>query len=79
MVSNTFESSLQAVNPKLTLPYWDFTIESSSSGGAGLGLPNAALHKSPLFQESWFGTVDPKDDQVMRDMWGAPRLALCAC
>ncbi|CAM9726487.1 unnamed protein product [Scytosiphon promiscuus] len=74
MVSNTFEASLQAVNPKLTLPYWDFTIESSTSGGAGLGAPNEALHKSPLFQESWFGTVDPQDDQVKDGRWAYTKI-----
>ncbi|CAN0279002.1 unnamed protein product, partial [Hapterophycus canaliculatus] len=57
MVSNTFEASLQAVNPKLTLPYWDFTIESSSSGGAGSGAADESLDRSPLFHESWFGAV----------------------
>ncbi|CAM9241247.1 unnamed protein product, partial [Hapterophycus canaliculatus] len=27
LISNTFEFSLQAVNPKLSLPYWDWTID----------------------------------------------------
>lgn len=64
MLSNTFEYSLQRVNPKLTLPYWDFTIESSSAGGAGDGVsePQAS---SPLLQSSWFGTHDPTDNQVI--------------
>ncbi|CAM9599920.1 unnamed protein product, partial [Hapterophycus canaliculatus] len=64
VVSNTFEASLQAVNPKLTLPYWDFTIENSSAGGSGDGSVNQPQTKSPLFQNSWFGTSDPRDNQV---------------
>ncbi|CAN0536085.1 unnamed protein product, partial [Laminaria digitata] len=30
LITNTFESSLQLVNPKLTVPYWDFTMETTS-------------------------------------------------
>ena len=26
-LTNTFEQSMRAVNPAVTLPYWDFTIE----------------------------------------------------
>ena len=52
----------QKVNPKLTLPYWDFTIEdyesrmSNHDGGFKI--------TSPLFQESWFGSADPEDNVV---------------
>ncbi|CAN0546478.1 unnamed protein product, partial [Ectocarpus sp. 12 AP-2014] len=62
-ITNTFEASLQAVNPKLTLPYWDFTIETSTAGSNGDGAYQSQT-KSELFQESWFGTVDPTDNQV---------------
>ncbi|CAN0324516.1 unnamed protein product, partial [Laminaria digitata] len=30
LITNTFEFSLQLVNPKLTVPYWDFTMETTS-------------------------------------------------
>ena len=59
LVSNTFEFSLQLVNPKLTLPYWDWTIEeveaerNSEDGSLDI--------KSPLFTADWFGTADPTD------------------
>lgn len=62
LISNTFESSLQQVNPKLTLPYWDFTIESSTAGIAAnehLDDMFGSTIKTPLLQESWFGTADP--------------------
>lgn len=67
LLSNTFEHSLQQVNPKLTLPYWDFTIESSSAGAAAAeGLDNmfGSEIKTPLLQESWFGTTDPATNMV---------------
>ncbi|CAN0363328.1 unnamed protein product [Pylaiella littoralis] len=64
LITNTFEYSLQRVNPKLTLPYWDFTIE-------GLAVKDSAdeddtVISSPLFQDSWFGSADP-DDYVVKD------------
>lgn len=63
MLSNTFEYSLQRVNPKLTLPYWDFTIEKSSSGG---NTPDKIepQSESPILQEEWFGSNDPEDGMV---------------
>lgn len=63
LLTNTFEFSLQKVNPKLALPYWDFTIEPSSFGGA----PPDELEpqsKSPVLQETWFGSSDPEDGMV---------------
>ncbi|CAM9627360.1 unnamed protein product [Pylaiella littoralis] len=72
LLSNTFEHSLQQVNPKLTLPYWDFTIESSSAGAAAAeGLDNmfGSEIKTPLLQESWFGTTDPATNMVQNGRW----------
>lgn len=64
VLSNTFEASLQTVNPKLTLPYWDFTIETSSAGVSGDNSGYQPQTNTPIFQESWFGTVDHTDDMV---------------
>ena len=65
LITNTFEYSLQAVNPKLTLPYWDFTIETSSAGDEGFDSTDAQSQtKTPLLQASWFGTRDPEDNMV---------------
>ena len=51
----------QKVNPKLTLPYWDFTIEEQD---AELSFNDDLKIDSPLFQESWFGSSDPEDNVV---------------
>ncbi|CAN0161250.1 unnamed protein product [Ectocarpus sp. 4 AP-2014] len=67
-ITNTFEASLQAVNPKLTLPYWDFTIETSTAGTNGYGRFQSEM-KSELFQDSWFGTADNTDSQVKDGRW----------
>ena len=63
-LSNTCEHSLQLVNPKLTLPYWDWTIEELDAERESVD--GEMVIKSPLFQESWFGTADPDDYMVRR-------------
>lgn len=64
LLSNTFEFSLQLVNPKLTLPYWDWTIEELAAEKESVD--GKMVIESPLFQESWFGTADP-DDYVVSE------------
>lgn len=63
MITNIFEYSLQLVNPKLTVPYWDFTIETSSWNTEPYDILRPTS-KSPLLQPSWFGTYD-EDDYVV--------------
>lgn len=65
LLTNTFEYSLQQVNPKLTVPYWDFTIEGSSIADPGnISIVDLLQGNSQVFQEGWFGTFDPKDNMV---------------
>jgi hypothetical protein len=47
-MSNMFEVSMQAVDPSVTLPYWDFTIETAS---------NIAVWDSPVFTKDTFGSL----------------------
>ena len=50
------------MNPKLTLPYWDFTIEDYE---AEMSFNDDDLKiDSPIFQEDWFGSADPVDNVV---------------
>jgi Common central domain of tyrosinase len=48
-----FEKSMQTVDPSVTMPYWDYTIERAT---------NISVWESPLFTESTFGNLSlPKD------------------
>ncbi|CAM9430165.1 unnamed protein product [Discosporangium mesarthrocarpum] len=62
LITNIFERSLQLINPRLTMPYWDFTIDTS-------GKDTDMLKDCPLFQESWFGGFDSEDYQVKDGRW----------
>ena len=47
-MTNIVELAMQAVDPSVTLPYWDFTIESASD------LP---VHESPIMSPDMFGSM----------------------
>ncbi len=42
-----FEKSLQAIDPTLSLPYWDFTIDSTL-------MDSDTFRDSILFTDNWF-------------------------
>jgi hypothetical protein len=47
-MTNVFEKSMQSVDPSVSLPYWDFTIESANG---------TALWNSPIFAPEVFGSM----------------------
>lgn len=49
-----FEKSLQAVNPAVAVPYWDFTLESTFFGASD-------FRTSGVFADDWFGAASPKN------------------
>eukprot|EP00638_Chattonella_subsalsa_P009523 CAMPEP_0117752828 /NCGR_PEP_ID=MMETSP0947-20121206/11857_1 /TAXON_ID=44440 /ORGANISM="Chattonella subsalsa, Strain CCMP2191" /LENGTH=591 /DNA_ID=CAMNT_0005571583 /DNA_START=328 /DNA_END=2103 /DNA_ORIENTATION=+ len=65
-----FEQSLQAVNPKIALPYWDYSIDFESITTAEdqeFGLNNFA--NSELFSEKYFGATDPETHRISSGRW----------
>lgn len=56
-LTNIFENSLRAVNPAVSLPYWDYTIETAA---------NVSVWDSPVFQEDTFGSLAAPPDEY----WG---------
>ncbi|CAM9131049.1 unnamed protein product, partial [Discosporangium mesarthrocarpum] len=63
LITNVFEASLQSINPMLTMPYWDYTIETSQ------GEDSEFKDISPMFDPTWFGDTDD-DNQVVSGRWG---------
>merc|ERR1712098_190999 len=57
-----FEQSLQMIDPKVVVPYWDFTIDSVAFDNGGL----QAWYDSEVFKDDWFGNPAPdNDDKVL--------------
>jgi len=56
-LTNSFEASMRAVDPSVTLHYWDFTIEGQSIL-VNNQLPHDLLSVTPLLTDAWFGSVD---------------------
>ena len=53
-MSLMFEQSLQAINPSIALPYWDFTIE-------GMAYDWTNFRESGVFADDWFGIAAPRN------------------
>lgn len=53
-ISLMFEQSLQAVNPSIALPYWDFTIE-------GTVMDWTNFRDGVVFSDDWFGNAAPRN------------------
>lgn len=73
--TNTFEHSLQLVNPKLAVPYWDYTVETSSAYTAYD--TEDPVTRSPIFSSEVFGGYDATDNMVNRERGGTG--VACTC
>lgn len=54
-----FETSLQAVRPAVSVPYWEFSLDAQMFGGD--------WQNSPIFKDSWFGEPSPDNDDHALD------------
>ncbi|KAJ8605154.1 hypothetical protein CTAYLR_000502 [Chrysophaeum taylorii] len=63
-----FEQALQSVYPSLSIPYWDFTIESTF-------YEPRTWRSSPIFADDWFGAASPQNDLhvVTKGRWSFVR------
>ena len=63
LITNTFEHSLRLVNPMMSVPYWDFTMETTAATDLeyDASQPNT---RTELLRPDWFGSVDLEDHMV---------------
>jgi hypothetical protein len=59
-----YEAVLQAINPKVVLPYWEYTIESANIVDNHNGNYDKFYDISPVFSSDWFGSFD-----TMQEPW----------
>lgn len=64
-----FEQSLQSIYPDVTVPYWDFTIESTFYDAE-------TFRESPVFSSDWFGAASPDNElhTVTKGRWAFARI-----
>lgn len=61
-----YERSLQSVEPSVTVPYWDFTIEAHAVSASG---NLSAWRASQVFADDWFGNAQPAERTVTSGRW----------
>lgn len=65
-MTNMLEVSLQMIDPSVTIPYWDYTIDGEVVKQMG---SLEVLTKSVLFSEDYFGELWPEDGVVKTGRW----------
>jgi hypothetical protein len=66
-ITQSFEAALRSVDPSVTLPYWDFTIEGQQIYDYGKS-PSYFLEITPFLNDEWFGSVD-ENDHIQDSRW----------
>jgi len=61
-----FEMSLQSINPKITIPYWDYTIDTIDMKSTG---STASFQSSIFFDDNWFGEAAPPSKVMTRGLF----------
>jgi len=64
-----FEQSLQLINPALTVPYWDYTVEHADIMKYYGGDLNMLWTTSPIFRPDWFGDAHNDESTVIEGRW----------
>ena len=75
-LSVAFDAALRAVDPTVTLPYWDFTIEGQAIASAKK-TPSYLLEVSPVFTDTWFGAVD-EHSHIIDGRWAGTKIPLAS-
>ena len=55
------EQSLQSINPSVTVPYWDHTIDAEVYADD--------YSASPIFNDDWFGEANPAEHEISSGRW----------
>lgn len=66
-ITNSFEAALRSVDPSVTLPYWDFTIEGQRINDENQD-PSYFMQITPFLSDEWFGSVD-SDGHIQDSRW----------
>ena len=66
-ITNEFELALQSVEPRLTVPYWDFAEDKYLALQSDD--PNTAIWGLDIWDSDWFGTAEGAEHTVKAGRW----------
>ena len=61
-ISMKFEKSLQAINPQVSLPYWDYSIDFENIASDYNGTYSESWFESEVWKSNWFGKIDTENN-----------------
>eukprot|EP00638_Chattonella_subsalsa_P009251 CAMPEP_0117750630 /NCGR_PEP_ID=MMETSP0947-20121206/10488_1 /TAXON_ID=44440 /ORGANISM="Chattonella subsalsa, Strain CCMP2191" /LENGTH=616 /DNA_ID=CAMNT_0005568845 /DNA_START=104 /DNA_END=1951 /DNA_ORIENTATION=+ len=64
-----FERSIQAVNPKVSLPYWDYALDFQKIADLGEGADYMEFLNSEVFTAKYFGSTDEETHYIKDGRW----------
>lgn len=72
-----FERNLQVVDPKVSIPYWEYTKDDADycvQSGSSTCWENSISQQSPMFDPEWFGEANPSpsgDHSILVGRWAS--------
>jgi len=69
-ITLALEQALQVVNPAVTMPYWDFTVDAHEVMTKFDGNFNSVWKASDLFKDDWFGNYNDVTNTLDEGRWG---------
>ena len=73
-----FELSLQSIDASLSVPYWDYTMDSARVEADGKNRISDIFKNSELFTSEWFGATDSKEHTVTEGRFAYQAVSLVA-
>ena len=61
-ISMKFEKALQAINPQVTLPYWDYSIDFENIASNYNGTYSKSWFEQEVWKSNWFGKIDTENN-----------------
>ena len=74
-ITQAIEQAMQEVNPSITVPFWDYTIDSYESKTKNNGL-DYKIFESELWGPKWFGNTSGVHHHITDGRWSHQKISV---
>jgi len=75
-LTQSLECAMQAVHPSITVPYWDYTIDSYESKLYHGGVDGSMFRDSELWGPKWFGNTSTDKHHITDGRWAYQKISM---